>query len=132
MGLLAKALSKRVTQKKPAIQREVRLCVLGLDNAGKTTILKSIANEEIQSVMPTQGFNVKTLSVGNFKFNVWDLGGQKAIRQHWKNYYDKLDCLIYVIDSSDRIRLNECAEELQSLLEEDKLAGVPLLIYANK
>ena len=63
---------------------------------------------------------------------MWDLGGQKAIRQHWKNYYDKLDCLIYVIDSSDRIRLNECAEELQSLLEEDKLAGVPLLIYANK
>jgi len=108
------------------------MCVLGLDNAGKTTILKQIADEEIQSVMPTQGFNVKTLNVGNFKFNVWDLGGQKTIRPHWKNYYDKLDCLIYVIDSSDRIRMNECAEELQSLLEEDKLAGVPLLIFANK
>ncbi len=108
------------------------MCVLGLDNAGKTTILKSIANEDIQSIMPTQGFNVKTLNVGNFKFNVWDLGGQKAIRQHWKNYYDKLDCIIYVIDSSDRIRMNECAEELQALLEEDKLAGVPLLIFANK
>ena len=63
---------------------------------------------------------------------MWDLGGQKAIRQHWKNYYDQLDCLIYVIDSSDRLRMQECAEELQSLLEEDKLAGVPLLIYANK
>jgi ADP-ribosylation factor-like protein 3 len=82
--------------------------------------------------MPTQGFNVKTLSVGNFKFNFSDPGGQKAIRQHWKNYYDKLDCIIYVIDSSDRIRMEECAEELQALLEEDKLAGVPLLIYAIK
>ena len=108
------------------------MCVLGLDNAGKTTILKALSREEIQYVIPTQGFNVKTLSVGNFKFNVWDLGGQKAIRQHWKNYYDKLDCIIYVIDSSDRIRMEECAEELQALLEEDKLAGVPLLIYANK
>ena len=108
------------------------MCVLGLDNAGKTTILKSLSREEIQHVMPTQGFNVKTLSVNNLKFNVWDLGGQKAIRQHWKNYYDKLDCLIYVIDSSDRIRMEECADELQALLEEDKLVGVPLLIFANK
>ena len=51
------------------------MCVLGLDNAGKTTILKSLSREEIQHVMPTQGFNVKSLSVENFKFNVWDLGG---------------------------------------------------------
>ena len=131
-GLLARVLAKRKNSEQKKLTREVRMCVLGLDNAGKTTILKSIANEEIQQVMPTQGFNVKTLNVGNFKFNVWDLGGQKAIRQHWKNYYDKLDCLIYVIDSSDRIRMNECAEELQALLEEDKLAGVPLLIFANK
>lgn len=69
--------------------------------------------------MPTQGFNVKTLQNGNFKFNVWDLGGQKAIRQHWKNYFDRLDCLIFVIDSSDRMRMDETGEELQKLLEED-------------
>ena len=56
-------------------QKSANIIFLGLDNAGKTTILKAIANEEIQSVMPTQGFNVKQLAVGNFKFNVWDLGG---------------------------------------------------------
>lgn len=61
--------------KKKQVQKEIRMCVLGLDNAGKTTILKSLSREEIQHVMPTQGFNVKTLSVENFKFNVWDLGG---------------------------------------------------------
>lgn len=88
------------------------MCMLGLDNSGKTTILKSLSREEIQHVMPTQGFNVKTLSMGQLKFNVWDLGGQKAIREHWRNYYEKLDCIIYVIDSSDRIRMDECAEEL--------------------
>ncbi len=112
--------------------REVKMCVLGLDNSGKTTILKALSREEIQNVMPTQGFNVKTLQNGNFKFNVWDLGGQKAIRQHWKNYFDKLDCLIFVIDSSDRMRMDETGEELQKLLEEDQLAGVPVLIFANK
>ena len=82
--------------------------------------------------MPTQGFNIKQMSHANFNFNVWDLGGQKVISQHWKNYYDQTDVLIYVIDSSDRYRIAECGEELQSLLEEDKLAGVPCLVYANK
>ena len=82
--------------------------------------------------MPTQGFNVKKLVVGNFNFNMWDLGGQRAIRTHWKNYYENLDCVIYVVDSSDRIRLEECGTELQELLAEDKLTGVPILIYANK
>ena len=108
-GLLARLFGGGKKQKP---KREIRMCVLGLDNAGKTTILKSLSREEIQHVMPTQGFNVKSLSVENFKFNVWDLGGQKAIRQHWKNYYENLDCIIYVIDSSDRNRMEECGEEL--------------------
>ena len=55
--------------------KQVRMCVLGLDNAGKTTILRALAHEEINTVQPTQGFNVKTLQVSNFTFNVWDLGG---------------------------------------------------------
>ena len=59
-----------------AQQKEIRMCVLGLDNAGKTTILRALAHEEIHTVQPTQGFNVKTLQVANFRFNVWDLGGQ--------------------------------------------------------
>ena len=109
------------------------MCVLGLDNAGKTTILRSLAHEEINTVQPTQGFNVKTLQVSNFRFNVWDLGGQSAIREHWPNYYDNLDCIIYVVDSSDNRRMeDECGGELQKLLVDDKLAGVPILVFANK
>ena len=109
------------------------MCVLGLDNAGKTTILRALAHEEINTVQPTQGFNVKTLKVGNLQFNVWDLGGQQAIREHWQNYYDNLDCIIYVVDSSDNRRMeDECGNELQKLLVDDKLAGVPILVFANK
>eukprot|EP00347_Sterkiella_histriomuscorum_P014585 403360322 len=126
------SLISRMFSKKKEVQKNVRMCVVGLDNAGKTTILKALSKEEIQYVMPTQGFNIKSLQQGNFKFEAWDLGGQKAIRQHWKNYYDKIDCIIYVIDSSDRKRMDECGEELQKLLEEDKLAGLPMLIFANK
>lgn len=107
--------------------------LLGLDNAGKTTILKMMAAEtDIEQVKPTLGFNVKAVQSSGFTLNVWDIGGQKKIRPYWKHYYEDTDVLIYVIDSSDEPRLEEAGVELNSLLAEEKLAGVPLLIYANK
>ena len=63
---------------------------------------------------------------------MWDIGGQKAIRPYWKNYYENTDGLVFVVDSSDEERLVECVEELNSLLAEENLAMVPLLVYANK
>ena len=63
---------------------------------------------------------------------MWDIGGQKAIRPYWKNYYDNTDGMVFVVDSSDEERLNECVEELNALLVEEGLAKVPLLVYANK
>ena len=112
--------------------QEARILVLGLDNSGKTTILKAMSEEDISTIMPTQGFNIKSLSQDGFKLNVWDIGGQKAIRPYWKNYYDNTDALIYVVDSSDEARIKECLEELQDLLKESELSEVPLLVYANK
>merc|ERR1712097_141983 len=112
--------------------QEARILMLGLDNAGKTTILKKLGDEDIDHVQPTQGFNIKSLLTEGFKLNVWDIGGQKTIRPYWKNYFDNTDALIYVVDSSDRRRLEEAAMELSELLEEDKLSGIPVLIFANK
>ena len=99
---------------------------------GKTTILKQLASEDIQHTAPTQGFTVKSLSQNGFKLNVWDIGGQKSIRPYWRNYYNSTNAVIYVIDSSDRRRMEETGVELNQLLEEEKLAGIPLLVYANK
>lgn len=127
MGLL------KLLQKLKRSEKEARILVLGLDNAGKTTILKKLSDEDLHHIMPTQGFNIKSLQHNGFKLNVWDIGGQKSIRPYWRNYYENTDALIYVIDSADERRLGtEAAEELASLLEEDKLAGVPTLIFANK
>lgn len=112
--------------------REVRILLLGLDNAGKTTILKSLADEDVTHIMPTQGFNIKSVNSSGLKLNVWDIGGQKKIRPYWKNYFENTDVLIYVIDSADKKRFEETGEELCELLEEEKLAAVPVLIYANK
>jgi ADP-ribosylation factor-like protein 3 len=88
MGLLT------LLRKLKRTEKEARLLVLGLDNAGKTTILKKLSEEDIESIMPTQGFNIKSLSHDGFKLNVWDIGGQKAIRPYWKNYYEHTDALV--------------------------------------
>jgi ADP-ribosylation factor-like protein 3 len=113
-------------------EREVRILMLGLDNAGKTTALKKLSDEDITTIMPTQGFNVKSLLQDGFKLNLWDVGGQKTIRPYWRNYFEETDALIYVIDSADRRRIEETGLELSLLLDEEKLAGVPVLIFANK
>uniref|UniRef100_T1IIV3 ADP-ribosylation factor-like protein 3 n=1 Tax=Strigamia maritima TaxID=126957 RepID=T1IIV3_STRMM len=127
MGLLA-----ILRKLKSTPDRELRILLLGLDNAGKTTLLKTLASEDITHITPTQGFNIKSVQTDGFKLNVWDIGGQRKIRPYWRNYFENTDILIYVIDSADRKRFEETGVELAELLAEEKLSGIPLLIYANK
>ncbi|CAE7908370.1 ARL2 [Symbiodinium sp. KB8] len=110
----------------PAAQRS------GLDNAGKTTILKKFNGEDIDTISPTLGFNIKTLEYDGYKLNVWDVGGQKTLRSYWRNYYEETDGVIWVVDSADRRRLRDCKEEFGKLLGQEKLAGATLLVLANK
>lgn len=127
MGLLS------LLRKLRKSDREARLLVLGLDNSGKTTILKLLSDEDTSDVMPTKGFNVKTLNQNGVSLNVWDIGGQKCLRPYWRNYFDHTSALIYVIDSSDVKRMDEARIELGKLLkEEKKLNNVPVIIFANK
>ncbi len=76
-----------IVKKAKEKEKEMRLLVLGLDNAGKTTIIKKFNGENINEISPTLGFNIKTLEYENFKLNVWDIGGQKTIRSYWRNYF---------------------------------------------
>lgn len=126
MGLLS--IIKKVKQK----EREMRLLVVGLDNAGKTTIVKRLNGEDITTISPTLGFNIKTMSFKGYKLNIWDIGGQKTLRPYWRNYYEKTDGLIWVVDSADLARLEDCRQELQNLLKEERLYGATLLVFANK
>ena len=113
-------------------ETELRVLLLGLDNAGKTSVMRRLSDEEIEQIMPTQGFNVKSIKSADFKLNVWDIGGQKSIRPYWKNYYDGTDALIFVIDAADSKRIEDAGRELAALLEEEKLAKIPVLVFANK
>ncbi|KAL7880250.1 hypothetical protein SRHO_G00025040 [Serrasalmus rhombeus] len=126
MGLLT--ILKKLKHK----EREMRLLMLGLDNAGKTTILKKFNGEDVSTISPTLGFNIKTLEHRGFKLNIWDVGGQKSLRSYWRNYFESTDGLVWVVDSADRLRLEDCRKELGALLLEERLAGATLIVFANK
>jgi len=98
-------------------RKEVRVLILGLDNAGKTTILYRLQVDEPVTTVPTIGFNVETLRYKNIKFQVWDLGGQTSIRPYWRCYYPNTDAIIFVVDSTDVERLELAKAELFALLD---------------
>ncbi|XP_023680607.2 ADP ribosylation factor like GTPase 3, like 1 [Paramormyrops kingsleyae] len=132
MGEVQKGLFSVVERLKGATERELRIVLLGLDNAGKTTLLKKLASEDVRTITPTQGFNVKSVAASGMKLNVWDIGGQRKIRPFWKKYLESTDLLIYVIDSADKKRFEETGLELSELVAEEDLKGVPVLVFANK
>lgn len=112
--------------------KEARILVLGLDNAGKTTILYRLQVGEVVSTIPTIGFNVETVQYNNIKFQVWDLGGQTSIRPYWRCYYPNTQAIIYVVDSSDTERMSTAQDEFHAILQEEELKDSVILIYANK
>ncbi|KAI9029269.1 ADP-ribosylation factor-like protein 1 [Hyaloraphidium curvatum] len=112
--------------------KEVRILILGLDGAGKTTILYRLQVGEVVTTIPTIGFNVETVTWKNVKFQVWDLGGQTSIRPYWRCYYENTDAVIYVVDSADRERIGISKDELMAMLEEEEMRDAILLVLANK
>jgi len=112
--------------------KEIRILMLGLDNAGKTTILYKIKMGKVVRTIPTIGFNVETLCWKNLNFSVWDIGGQDKIRSLWRHYFYNVQGLIYVIDSNDRERIDAARDELHSLLDENDIKDCKILVFANK
>ncbi|XP_006889989.1 PREDICTED: ADP-ribosylation factor 1-like isoform X2 [Elephantulus edwardii] len=102
-------------------KKEMRILMVGLDAAGKTTILYKLKLGEIVTTIPTIGFNVETVEYKNISFTVWDVGGQDKIRLLWRYYFQNTQGLIFVVDSNDRERVNEAREEFMRMLAEDEL-----------
>jgi len=113
-------------------KKDMRILMVGLDAAGKTTILYKLKLGEIVTTIPTIGFNVETVEYKNINFTVWDVGGQDKIRPLWRHYFQNTQGLIFVVDSNDKERITEAAEELGKMLGEDELRDAALLVFANK
>ncbi|PWA16228.1 hypothetical protein CCH79_00004489 [Gambusia affinis] len=112
--------------------KEMRILMLGLDAAGKTTILYKLKLGQSVTTIPTVGFNVETVTYKNVKFNVWDVGGQDKIRPLWRHYYTGTQGLIFVVDCADRDRIDEARQELHRIINDREMRDAMILIFANK
>ncbi|KAG7274195.1 hypothetical protein CRUP_008571 [Coryphaenoides rupestris] len=127
MGMTISSLMQRIFGKK-----QMRILMVGLDAAGKTTILYKLKLGEVVTTIPTIGFNVETVEYKNICFTVWDVGGQDKIRPLWRHYFQNTQGLIFVVDSNDRERVAESKEELMKMLQEEELNDALVLVFANK
>eukprot|EP01038_Epipyxis_sp_PR26KG_P004769 gene4769-6690_t len=117
-------------------KREARILVIGLDNSGKTTLIYHLKPKKATTfeVTPTVGFQVEEFSKNNINFTVYDMSGQGRYRSLWEHYYADVQAIIYVIDSTDRLRMCVAKEELDVLLNHEEIRNVriPILFFANK
>ena len=113
-------------------ETDAKVLMLGLDAAGKTTIMYKVKTGDTITTVPTIGFNVEEIKYEGFVLTVWDIGGQDKVRSLWHHYYSANDLLIFVVDSADRDRLPMVKREIENLWNQEDLASNPLLVYANK
>eukprot|EP00759_Apiculatamorpha_spiralis_P039454 PhF_6_TR38289/c0_g1_i1/m.57125/K07955/ARL8; ADP-ribosylation factor-like protein 8 len=116
-------------------KQEMEITLVGLQNAGKTTLLNIITEGKVNAArdtIPTIGLNTRKVTKGNVSIKLWDIGGQPRFRAMWERYCRGVNCIVYVIDSSDHANLETAKSHLHDLLSKQALQGIPLLVLGNK
>jgi ADP-ribosylation factor related protein 1 len=132
---LASAIYSQLTSRE-----QYSVLILGLDNAGKTTLLEELKALYLNNytklpaarIIPTVGQNVATLQVDGMLLKFWDVGGQDALRELWSEYYEQAHAIVFVVDSCDPERLRECQDTLSAIFTDGRVEGMPVLMLANK
>lgn len=119
-------------------KEELHILILGLDRAGKTTVLEKMKEMhgmpglEWDKILPTVGLNVGRIDAHGCLLIFWDLGGQVGLRTIWDKYYDEAHAVVYVVDAADADRLETAKAALDTALGHRDLVSAPLLVLANK
>ncbi|XP_060194382.1 ADP-ribosylation factor-like protein 8a isoform X3 [Lycium barbarum] len=114
-------------------KQEMELSLIGLQNAGKTSLVNVIATGGYsEDMIPTVGFNMRKVTKGNVTIKLWDLGGQPRFRSMWERYCRAVSAIVYVVDAADPDNLSISSSELHDLLSKPSLSGIPLLVLGNK
>jgi len=113
-------------------KKDARIVMVGLDAAGKTTVLYKLKLNDVVTTIPTIGFNVERVEYKSLKMTIWDIGGQDRLRPLWRHYYENTNGIIFVVDSCDAKRLQLARDEISKMMAEPALRDAKLVVFANK
>lgn len=131
MGLLKSILWNYLPRN--IVEKEFCLLIIGLEGAGKTTMLENLKLGNIQLLTPVKGFTIETVKYGNITFISWDVGRKQYLNRYlWKFYYTNIQLIVFVVDSSDIETIADAKDELDFIMSEEELDDVPILVMTNK